>query len=204
MLLRPDQLHIKLMMFPIADYPFAPQSFITHEEYSLSYVDEGKGQAVVRKTLPLSRSIENLTAYAWIFINHCNDCILFHLSLTVNHCQSDSVCIMKFTEEEQKMIALLRNQHENWRAIRVIILVSSCICGAFAIDEFFRGGSQWLFPGVMAAYGLSYTLGSWSGRPEISLLLKLIEEQDNKQQGSCGLHHKCCVNHANHLRDEHL
>ncbi|CAK8711702.1 IS1 transposase [Candidatus Electronema aureum] len=34
--------------------------------------------ALVRKTLSFSRSIENLTASVWRFINHYNDCILFH------------------------------------------------------------------------------------------------------------------------------
>ncbi|CAK8724284.1 hypothetical protein LDFHOB_14120 [Candidatus Electronema aureum] len=33
---------------------------------------------LIRKTLSFSRSIENLTAYVWRFINHYNDCILFH------------------------------------------------------------------------------------------------------------------------------
>ena len=93
---------------------------------------------------------------------------------------------MQFSAEERQMIAWLRKQHAGWRTVRIIILVSSCICGAFTIAEFLRGGSQWLFPGVMAAYGLSYTLGSWHGRPEVSLLLKLIEAQQEEKE-SAGL-----------------
>lgn len=34
--------------------------------------------ALVRKTLSFSRSIENLTASVWRFINNYNDCILFN------------------------------------------------------------------------------------------------------------------------------
>lgn len=88
---------------------------------------------------------------------------------------------MKFTNEEKQMIAWLRKQHEGWRGVRMIILVGSLLCAAFAAWEIFRSGfgAMPLLLFIMAAYGMSYTLGSWAGRPEISLLLKLVEAQES-------------------------
>jgi hypothetical protein len=98
--------------------------------------------------------------------------------------------VMEFTKEEQKMIEWLRNQHKGWRTTRMITLVASCMCGVFAIFELIKGGSQWLVLGLICSYGTSYTLGSWHGRPEISLLLKLIDERQKEAQ-PCGLDN-CC------------
>lgn len=93
---------------------------------------------------------------------------------------------MHFTTEDKKMIVWLQKQHENWRSVRVIILGSSALCLAFAVLEFFqRGyGALPLLLLVIAMYGASYTLGSWSGRPEISLLLKLIEAEKTSSDTS--------------------
>lgn len=90
---------------------------------------------------------------------------------------------MQFTNEEKKMIAWLRQQHEGWRTVRMIILVASVLCAVFAAWDIFRTGygAQSLLLIVIAAYGASYTLGSWAGRPEVSLLLKLVEAQEARR-----------------------
>ncbi|GHU09529.1 hypothetical protein AGMMS50225_10550 [Betaproteobacteria bacterium] len=87
---------------------------------------------------------------------------------------------MQFTEEEKKMIAWLRQQHEGWRSVRIIILIASMMCALFAAWDIFKTGfgAHPLVLIVIAAYGASYTLGSWAGRPEVSLLLKLVEAQE--------------------------
>lgn len=84
---------------------------------------------------------------------------------------------MQLSEQEEKMVAWLRLQHANWRATRVIILVCSVGLLGYAVWLHWSGQSAWFFLPIvaMSAYGLSYTLGSWAGRPEISLLLKLVE-----------------------------
>lgn len=86
---------------------------------------------------------------------------------------------MKLSEQEEKMVAWLRRQHAGWRTTRVIILVCSLGLLGYAVWLHLSGQSAWFFLPIvaMAAYGLSYTLGSWSGRPEVWLLLKLIDEQ---------------------------
>lgn len=86
---------------------------------------------------------------------------------------------MQFTKEEKKMLAWLRQQHEGWRSVRVIILTCSILCALFAALDIFRAGFgvHPFFLILIAGYGASYTLGSWSGRPEVSLLLKLVEAQ---------------------------
>ena len=88
---------------------------------------------------------------------------------------------MRFTDDEKKMIDWLRKQHEGWRVVRVIILVSSLVSAMGAAWEFFTTGfgALPLLLMVAAAYGASFTLGSWAGRPEISLLLKVIEAQES-------------------------
>jgi hypothetical protein len=88
---------------------------------------------------------------------------------------------MQFTNEERQMIAWLRKQHEGWRSVRMIILVASLLCVAFAASEIVQSGfgALPLLLIVIAAYGGSYTLGSWAGRPEVSLLLKLVEAQES-------------------------
>ncbi len=81
------------------------------------------------------------------------------------------------------MITWLRRQHESWRGIRTIMLVGAVIAIVFSIVYYLRGEPSWhvlpLF--LVACYGLSYTLGSWAGRPEVSLLLKLIEERMDEE-----------------------
>ena len=90
---------------------------------------------------------------------------------------------MQFTEKEKKMIRWLKLQDQQWHTTRVITLVGSILIGILAIFAFTSGNS--FFAGIslfgMSAYGLSYTLGSWSGRPEISLLLKLLEEKEKNK-----------------------
>lgn len=84
---------------------------------------------------------------------------------------------MQFTPDEEKMIAFLRRQHTGWPAVRVITLTAALICGFFAMQEYLAAGitamTALLF--AIAAMGMSHTLGSWAGRPEVSLLLKLAD-----------------------------
>jgi hypothetical protein len=89
---------------------------------------------------------------------------------------------MEFSKEEERMISWLRRQHENWRSTRAIILIVSVGLIGLSGLLWWQGETPWhyLLLFVIAVYGLSYTLGSWSGRPEISLLLKLIEERREK------------------------
>ena len=86
---------------------------------------------------------------------------------------------MRFSEDEQKMIKWLRRQHEYWRSTRMITLICSIGLLVYAVRGLFHGeldsGTVALFGA--AAYGLSYSLGSWPGRPEVSLLLKLVDAQ---------------------------
>ena len=94
--------------------------------------------------------------------------------------------IMEFTRDELKMISLLKIRHSGWKRVRIIILV--CSLGMLLLGIHALGTS----PGMllcsillvgMAGGGLSYCIGGWAGRPEISLLLKLIEERQ-KEHGS--------------------
>ena len=87
---------------------------------------------------------------------------------------------MEFSNEEKKMIRWLRRQHENWRSTRLILLISCIGLVGLSVCFWLRGETSWHYMPLffVAIYGLSYTLGSWAGRPEISLLLKLLEEKD--------------------------
>ena len=84
---------------------------------------------------------------------------------------------MLLTPDELKMLAWLRRQNAAWPTNRAIILLSSIISLGGAIWEYWHFGWSAL-PLVLlllGTYGLSHTLGCWSGRPEVSLLLKLVE-----------------------------
>ena len=86
---------------------------------------------------------------------------------------------MQFNDGELKMMRWLREQHASWRTTRAIILTGSILTIVCGICVMFVIGFDLAIAIllVLAAGGLSYTLGSWSGRPEISLLLKLLEAQ---------------------------
>ena len=79
---------------------------------------------------------------------------------------------MEFNDKELKMIEWLKTQHTAWPSMRWIILIASCIC----LTVYFTGYYNDLALLVVGAMGLSHTLGSWSGRAEVSLLLKLVNE----------------------------
>ncbi len=91
---------------------------------------------------------------------------------------------MEFTPDEEKMISWLHRQHSAWRTTRMITLVASVLSGFFAAWEFFSTGfgALPLLLLLVAVAGLSYTLGSWAGRPEVSLLLKLVESARHRAQ----------------------
>ena len=86
---------------------------------------------------------------------------------------------MKFTADELKMLSLLKRQHAGWKKVRIIIL--ACSLGMLLLSIRVLSTSKELpicaiVLAALAAYGLSYSVAGWSGRPEISLLLKLFEE----------------------------
>jgi hypothetical protein len=97
---------------------------------------------------------------------------------------------MKLNPEEEKMLAWLRRQHENWKGVRTITLICSVLLGCYALVGAFGGASSYeaLPMFAIAAFGLSYTLGSWAGRPEISLLLRLVERavEEGRSQAEDG------------------
>jgi hypothetical protein len=91
---------------------------------------------------------------------------------------------MEFTTDELKMLSRLKAQHAGWKRVRIIILVCSfglLLLGlVHALDT---SSEMWLCSILLvglAARGLSYCIGGWAGRPEISLLFKLVEEHRNE------------------------
>lgn len=93
---------------------------------------------------------------------------------------------MEFTAEERRMLAWLRHQHENWRTKRLFQLAAAIACLLYSISVFVIGSELGIFVGIAGFYILSRTIGSWHGRPEISLLLKLIDER-RKEDAARGL-----------------
>ncbi len=94
---------------------------------------------------------------------------------------------MELSEADLKMIDWLRRQHDGWRSTRVITAVGSAIALVWATHALLQGETV---AGVIAlmgmgAFGLSYSVGCWAGRPEISLLLKLVEQHRNEERASC-------------------
>ncbi|MGV3681347.1 MAG: hypothetical protein ACO1PM_16725 [Acidovorax sp.] len=85
---------------------------------------------------------------------------------------------MQLTEQEQKMVSHLRKQHNGWRTNRVVIVVAAVIMLGQGIRLVWSGQSDLGILYCALSFGFfSYTLGSWTGRPELSLLLRLIEEK---------------------------
>jgi hypothetical protein len=102
------------------------------------------------------------------------------------------------------MLAWLRHQHENWWIKRLLLLAVSFFCGLYGLAAFIANADLGIFMGIAGFYIASRTIGNWHGRPEISLLLKLIDEQASKQPCSCGLQHGRCDKNAKMLHDEQL
>ena len=98
--------------------------------------------------------------------------------------------VMEFTKEERRMIAWLRYQHENWRIKRLLQIAASLACCLWGLSVFISGSDLGIFVGIAGFYIMSRTIGSWHGRPEISLLLKLIDERLEECE-TCGLD-SCC------------
>ena len=84
------------------------------------------------------------------------------------------------------MIAWLRHQHENWRIKRLFQLAAALACLIYSLSVFVIGNDLGIFVGIAGFYILSRTIGSWHGKPEISLLLKLIDERQ-KEGRTCRL-----------------
>lgn len=89
---------------------------------------------------------------------------------------------MKLSENEQKMVSLLRKQHEGWKTTKIIILSGSIVFFLVALYGLISGGEILLNSLVfgLSAGGFSYAIAGWFGRPEVSLLLKLIENHEKK------------------------
>jgi hypothetical protein len=89
---------------------------------------------------------------------------------------------MELTDRDRKMVAWLRRQDAAWKSTRIITLAGSAFAVLWAVSVFIKGKEPIAAIALfgLASYGLSYTLGSWSGRPEIALLLKLIDHQDKR------------------------
>jgi hypothetical protein len=92
---------------------------------------------------------------------------------------SDEEDVMELSAADLKMIGWLKRQHAAWRSTRVITAIGAVVMLVWAGLAWLRGEpSSGIIALVgMAGFCLSYSLGSWSGRPEISLLLKLIEDR---------------------------
>jgi hypothetical protein len=105
---------------------------------------------------------------------------------------------MEFTKEDRRMLAWLRYQHENWRIKRLFQLAASLACCLWGLSAFISRSDLGIFLGITGFYILSRTIGSWHGKPEISLLLKLIDERQEKER-PCGLDN-CCKHKQNCLR----
>jgi len=80
---------------------------------------------------------------------------------------------MEFNDRERKMYQWLQQQDAGWPIIRWIIVIASSAC---LLAYLFGSRSDTVFF-IVGLGGLSYTLGSWSGRAEVSLLLKLLNER---------------------------
>jgi hypothetical protein len=94
---------------------------------------------------------------------------------------------MELSREEIKMIRYLRTQHEAWHQTKWIILVGGILFSAISIYGVLKSFPLLLIlPNIaLSAYFLSYSIGGWNGRPEISILLKLAEiflNQKDKSQ----------------------
>jgi len=82
---------------------------------------------------------------------------------------------MELTEQDKKMIEGLKRKRDAWPQIRWIIL-----SGVISVPIIYFSGAfnlELLILLAIIVYFLSSSLGSWNGRPEICLLLKLIENQ---------------------------
>lgn len=92
---------------------------------------------------------------------------------------------MEFTSDDLRMISHLKVQHSGWKKVRVIILICSIAVIAMSIYEINAESPapaffNFLILIALGTGGLSYSLGGWAGRPEVSLLLKLIEERQKE------------------------
>ena len=86
--------------------------------------------------------------------------------------------MFELDDTERKILKRLRDQHNNWKSIRLMISIFSAIC--IVISMFLEQETILLL--TIGAFGLSYSLGSWHGRPEISLLLKYVEANIKKEE----------------------
>jgi hypothetical protein len=86
---------------------------------------------------------------------------------------------MELSEADVRMIKWLQRQDSAWRSTRLLTAIGSTVALGWAVLAWLRAepSSGVIALAGMGAFGLSYAVGSWAGRPEISLLLKLIEDK---------------------------
>jgi len=111
---------------------------------------------------------------------------------------------MDLTEKECRMLAWLRHQHETWRIKRLLQLAASIACCLWGLAAFIFGSDLGIFMGIAGFYIGSRTIGNWHGRPEISLLLKLIDEQTSKEPCICGHQHESGDSGSNCIHNKQL
>ncbi len=83
---------------------------------------------------------------------------------------------MELSDRDRKLVDLLRRRETAWRSARLITLAGSVVIVFWAVSGWLRGESlaaTALF--CIGLYLVLYTLASWDGRPEIELLLKLVD-----------------------------
>ena len=88
---------------------------------------------------------------------------------------------MEFTQKEEKLLKLLKLKHENWKSTKWIIFICSVIILTFGLLSQFEiytvYKTEFPFFIIGGLVGIAYSIGHWNGRPEVSLLLKLLEKE---------------------------
>ena len=91
--------------------------------------------------------------------------------------------MLTLSDTEEKVLAMLRKQHEGWKTTRAIILLVNLVI--LAMSGWLYYSNNILAAGVLlafAGYGFSYVLAGWHGRPEISLLFRLVEHAKSERE----------------------
>ena len=91
---------------------------------------------------------------------------------------------MNFTIEEEKMITKLRKQQKWWKYGRIGGIILGICFLALLVWNYRFGCCIMVAPyGILALWCIQmimYGIENWAGRPELCLLLKLLEEKKNE------------------------
>ena len=82
---------------------------------------------------------------------------------------------MELTEQDKKMIDDLRKERDYWPQVRWIMVGCSILISIILFTGLVD--TEIMLFAFLILQPLVYSLAKWNGRPEISLLLKLIENQ---------------------------